>query len=142
MDREFTVKVSRIPILNPDSHEQWFRRMRLRLEGKDIFYTTKISKEAFAWNGKLVESKTAPEGSKDAQQIQKISGGWDTEKVAQYKKDQAKLFSILTDHLSEDDQNSIDEFGTAVEVWAHLKKKYAKTSVNAANTYLDRIQNF
>ncbi|KAI1001260.1 hypothetical protein K3495_g6934 [Podosphaera aphanis] len=86
------------------------RRIKLRLEGKDIFYTTEISKEAFSWNGKLVESKIAPEGSKNAQQRQKKSGGLNTEKVTQYKKDQAKLLSILNDHLSEDDQNSIDEF--------------------------------
>lgn len=74
--------------------------------------------------------------------FQKLRGTWNTEKVAQSKKDQARVISILTDQLFDDDQNIIDEFTSVKEVWAQLIKKYGKLSVTAANSYVDKIQPF
>ena len=115
MERGY-VQSTNLSELNRDNHEQWFRRIKLRLEGDDIFYTTEMLLNTFAVEGKLVE------------------GCWNNEKKAQFKKDQAKLLSVLADHLSEEDQRLIDEFGTAVEVWARLRTKYRKTSTTAVNS--------
>ena len=39
----------RIPTLSRDNHESWFRRMQLRLEGKELFYVIETTREEFAW---------------------------------------------------------------------------------------------
>lgn len=86
---------SNLSELNRSNHEQWFRRIKLRLEGEDIFYTAEMSLEAFAMEGRLAEIKLKNdnESSSSSLKAEKLEGYWNQVKKAQFKKDQAKLLS-------------------------------------------------
>lgn len=134
--REKDPNTQGIPILNRQNHEKWFRRMKLRLEGKDLFYSVEKTKEEFAWINRATEheggdvSENIKKGKVRESEIdnlttsfQKLGGCWNDEKALKFHRDESKLLSILTDFLSEDDQNIIDEYLTAKQVWSQLKKE-------------------
>lgn len=151
MTRESTQILS-IPVLSRHNHEAWFRRMKLRLEGKGIFYTAQQTIEEFACTKRNPTSgeKEVPKfknRDKDeidnlASQFERLGGSINVDKESQFNQDQSKLLSILTDHLTEDDQIIVDECGTAKRVWSALKKKYGKINITTANSAINSIQKF
>lgn len=144
----------RIPVLDRENWENWFRQMKLQLQSKEVFYTTEQSKEQYAWivncKGKEEsDGKATPDTENGDAGIQKLTsdferlgGTWNKEKAQQFDKDQAKALYCIVTCLSLDDQEIIDEYETAEKVWTRLKSKYSKTSESTANTYMTRLQNF
>ncbi|POS81982.1 hypothetical protein EPUL_006334, partial [Erysiphe pulchra] len=109
-----------IPILSQDSHERWFRNMRVRLRARGVIYVIDQSLEEFA--------HISTPGTSN---VDKIT-----------EKDDATVVSVLMSHLNEDDEALIDEYPTAKSFWSHILAKYSKTSPMTANENLTAIQTF
>lgn len=151
MTREST-QISSIPTLSRNKHEAWFRRMKSRLEGKGIFYTAQQTIEEYACikrNPISGENEVPKFKNRDKDEIdnltskfERLGGSINIDRENQFNQDQSKLLSILTDHLTEDDQIIVDECGTAKGVWSELKKKYGKINITTANSAINSIQRF
>ncbi|RKF57117.1 hypothetical protein OnM2_076058 [Erysiphe neolycopersici] len=117
---------NRIFVLTRENHEKWFRKVQFKAQAKGYFYVVEISKEKFAWISKDVgpasrsqkptelnaNSSDDPLGEVISK-IEKLGGSWNVEKSVKYAQDTAKLFSYLTDCLSDEDQAILDEFDSA-----------------------------
>lgn len=141
---------NRIPILNQENHEKWFRQMRIQLRGKDYFYTiesTLMQHAAIATpDGKsgYTSQNTAPMEIDDAvlTQINDVKVYLNIDKKAKYQKDEASALAYICRSLSDDDEALADEYQTASVLWNYLKKKYTRTSAITANSYMTLIQTF
>ncbi|KAI1006810.1 hypothetical protein K3495_g1410 [Podosphaera aphanis] len=133
-----------------------------------FFYVTQTTKESFAWikqeggpiaqtgesskdeesegKGKDIEVREKETEGKNAigltSKFEKLGGSWHTEKLKSFEQDTARFFSYLTDHLGGDDQGVFDEYGSAMDVWNHLKAKYSKFSESTASNFMSKIQSF
>ncbi|KAI1559706.1 UBN2 multi-domain protein [Pyrenophora tritici-repentis] len=113
----------KIPQLTAENHDTWFRRNKVKLKGKKVFYVCEknlVQHCQIAIAGELTE---AMEEDK-------------------YLEDEATAIDLLFRSLSEDDQALIDEYDTAFQFWAYLQKKYTQTDATTANIYMTRIQTF
>ncbi|KAG6019470.1 hypothetical protein E4U19_007204, partial [Claviceps sp. Clav32 group G5] len=62
--------------------------------------------------------------------FERMGGSWNIERKKEWTNANAKCLSIMIDGLSSADGVIIDEHKTAAAVWAHLQKRYAKTSAS------------
>ncbi|KAI1507677.1 hypothetical protein Ptr86124_013394 [Pyrenophora tritici-repentis] len=100
----------KIPKLTAENHDAWFRRNKVKLKGKRVFYTAKVC--------------------------------INVDKRDKYLEDEATAIDLLFRSLGDDDQALIDEYDTAFQFWAYLRKKYTQNNATAANMYMTRIQTF
>jgi hypothetical protein len=133
-----------IPILNKKNHESWFRQQRIRLRGKQVFYTCEQRVEEYARVATMGDIAQGLEeldiADATSRQTQKIRVNVD--KRNKYEADQATALSLLFQALTEDDQALNDEYEFAYDFWAYLKQKYSQTNENTADKYMTRIQRF
>ncbi|KAG9240605.1 hypothetical protein BJ878DRAFT_546079 [Calycina marina] len=113
-----------IPTLARNNHEAWFRRYKIKLKGKEIFYVCEqilVQYCKVATVGELTDvleklDITEVKGSKRVR--------INIEKKAKYLKDDATALDLMFKSLSDDDQSLIDEYEHAYNLWAYLQKKY------------------
>ena len=166
MEDQTTEKSVRIPTLTRENHEAWFRRMKIKLRGKGIFYTVEKTLEAYAWiaspkgSGKPVSTPSETLSTlsdaaavvedtlrkskidKLADDFQRWGGSWIIEKKEAYAKAEALALDIMLQSLDEEDQALVDEYECALDFWTALKVKYSKTNESTANTYMAKIAQF
>ncbi|KAF7567667.1 hypothetical protein PtrM4_142580 [Pyrenophora tritici-repentis] len=131
----------KIPKLTAENHDAWFRRNKVKLKGKRVFYVCEKSLEKHC-------QLPTPGDLSDAVKELDITDN-KTIKVCinvdmrnKYLEDEATAIDLLFRSLSDDDQALIDEYDTAFQFWAYLRKKYTQTDATAANMYMTRIQTF
>jgi hypothetical protein len=170
MDDQNNDKSSRIPTLTRENHEAWFRRMKIKLKGKGIFYTVEKNLQTHAWivdpkakapraatpsstttgsseaaaaMGDALNSTLEKHGiDKLAEDFAKWGGSWNIDRKDAYVKAEAYALDIMLQSLDEEDQALIDEYETALGIWTALKVKYSKTHEFTANTYMTKIAQF
>lgn len=133
-----------IPILTRENHETWFRRYKVKLNGKSVFYVVGKSMQDHCKVATVGEITNAFE-ELDITETDKITVTKvriNIDRKAQYLKDEAIALELMFRALSFDDQALIDEYDTAFTFWAHLKTKYSEIDATAANTYMTMIQTF
>jgi hypothetical protein len=146
-----------LPILSRENHEDWFRRARIKIKGKGIFYTVETSRTEYAWINReggaagtpattdTTSSRTG-EGDKGVEnitsQFERIGGTWSLDKAKEWDQADARALEIILEGLGQDDAVLVDEYETAMAVWTQLKIKYEKTSATTANQYMTLMQNF
>lgn len=144
-----------LPTLTRESHEDWFRQVKLEIKSKGVFYTIETTRKDFAWipsEGRRKEqapppetlSSTSTDTSIDqlASEFEQLGGTWDLEKSRQWDRDEAKALKIILEGLSSDDSTILDEYETAASVWTQLKLKYERTSTSTANQYMTSLHAF
>ncbi|KAI1663808.1 Short chain type dehydrogenase [Pyrenophora tritici-repentis] len=131
----------KIPKLTAENHDAWFRRNKVKLKGKRVFYVCEKSLEKHC-------QLPTPGDLSDAVKELDITDN-KTIKVCinvdmrnKYLEDEATAIDLLFRSLSDDNQALIDEYDTAFQFWAYLRKKYTQTDATAANMYMTRIQTF
>ena len=136
-DKEY----EKIPTLTRENHETWFRRYKIKLKGKDVFY---VCEKPLLEHCKVatVGEITAALEELDITDAANARVRINIEKKAKYLKDEASALDIMFRSLSEDDQSLIDEYETAYALWAYLQKKYSQTDATTANIYMTKIQMF
>ncbi|KHJ32231.1 hypothetical protein EV44_g3101 [Erysiphe necator] len=135
-----------IPILSGDNHDSWFRRYKVKLTGKGVFYVVEQTVSE-ACRIASVDSLTKGVENLDLKQEQNSStsrteGIMNLEKREKYLRDEATAIDYLFKSLSLDDQALYDEHDTAYDLWLYLKKKYQQTDPTTANEYMTLIQTF
>ncbi|KAI1510786.1 Retrotran-gag-2 domain containing protein [Pyrenophora tritici-repentis] len=132
----------KIPQLTAENHDTWFRRNKVKLKGKKVFYVCEknlVQHCQIAIAGELTEAMEELEIA-EADKHTKIRVN--IEKRDKYLEDEATAIDLLFRSLTEDDQALIDEYDTAFQFWAYLQKKYTQTDATTANIYMTRIQTF
>ena len=156
MDDQQDKLITRIPTLTRENHEAWFRRMKIKLKGKGIFYTIEQTAETYAWiadpKAKGIAtppSNTTPHDATKKNSIDKLvedfarwGGSWNIEKKEAYNKAESNALDIMLQSLNEEDQALIDEYETALGLWTALQVKYSKTNESTANIYMGKITQF
>ncbi|KAI1006133.1 hypothetical protein K3495_g2081 [Podosphaera aphanis] len=122
-------------ILSRLNHEKWFRNIQFKAQAKGYFCVTQTTKEKHAW---ILREGGASQESDSKEK--KIPIPAETAQV--FDRDTAKFFSLLTDHLSDDDQSVFDEYQRPCDIWKRLKDKYDKPSEATASLYMKKIQDF
>ncbi|KAF7578672.1 UBN2 multi-domain protein [Pyrenophora tritici-repentis] len=132
----------KIPQLTAENHDTWFRRNKVKLKGKKVFYVCEknlVQHCQIATASRLTE---AMEELEIAETDKHTKIRVNIEKRDKYLEDEATAIDLLFRSLSEDDQALIDEYDTAFQFWAYLQKKYTQTDATTANIYMTRIQTF
>ncbi|KAI1516726.1 Retrotran-gag-2 domain containing protein [Pyrenophora tritici-repentis] len=132
----------KIPQLTAENHDTWFRRNKVKLKGKKVFYVCEknlVQHCQIATASRLTE---AMEELEIAETDKHTKIRVNIEKRDKYLEDEATAIDLLFRSLSEDDQALIDEYDTAFQFWAYLQKKYTQTDATTANIYMTRIQKF
>ncbi|KAI1509883.1 Retrotran-gag-2 domain containing protein [Pyrenophora tritici-repentis] len=119
----------KIPKLTAENHDAWFRRNKVKLKGKRVFYVCEKSLE------KHCQLPTPGD-------LSTVKVCINVDMRNKYLEDEATAIDLLFRSLSDDDQALIDEYDTAFQFWAYLRKKYTQTDATAANMYMTRIQTF
>ena len=132
----------KIPKLTAENHDAWFRRNKVVLKGKRVFY---VCEKGVVEHCQI---KT-PEGLVESFEELEVSGAEKPTKVRlnidkrnKYLEDEATAIELLFRSLSDEDQALIDEYETAFDLWAYLRKKYTQTDTTAANMYMTKLQTF
>lgn len=140
-----------LPTLSRECYEDWFRRAKVKVKSKGVFYTIETTRTEFAWiprEGGIKSQTPASETPSDStvdditNAFERLGGSWNLDKSKQWDQDDSKALEIILEGLGEEDAVLIDEYETAAAVWTQLKLKYDKTSSSTANQYMTRIQNF
>lgn len=142
-----------LPTLTRDNYEDWFRRAKVKIKSKGVFYTIETTRTEFAWIQReggvkqaipTLASETSSSSTIDGitSGFERIGGTWNLEKAKEWDQDDSKALEIILEGLDEDDAVLIDEYETSSAVWTQLKLKYEKTSSSTANQYMTSIQNF
>lgn len=143
MDKE---KSWEIPILSGDNHDSWFRRYKVKLTGKGVFYVVEqtVSEACrIASVDSLTKGVKKLDLKKDQNSSTSITEGLlNLEKKEKYLRDEATAIDYLFRSLSLDDQALYDEHDTAYDLWSYLRKKYQQTDPTTANEYMTLIQTF
>jgi hypothetical protein len=132
----------KIPKLTTENHNAWFCRNKVKLIGKRVFYVCErdlVQHCQTVTVGGLTEAMEELDIT-EAGKHTKIRVN--IEKRDKYLEDEATAIDLLFRSLSEEDQALVDEYDTAVQFWAYLRKKYTHTDATAANMYMTRIQTF
>ncbi|KHJ35699.1 hypothetical protein EV44_g4165 [Erysiphe necator] len=108
-----------IPILSGDNHDSWFRRYKVKLTGKGVFYVVEQTVSE-AYRIASVDSLTKGVENLDLKQEQNSStnrteGLVNLEKKEKYLRDEATAIDYLFKSLSLDDQALYDEHDTAYD---------------------------
>ena len=109
----------RIPQLTSENHDTWFRRNKVKLKGKGVFYVcekTLVQHCQIAQVGELTE---AMEELNITGNITGIKIRVNIDKKKKYLEDEATAFDILFKSLSDEDEALIDEYETAFQFWAY-----------------------
>ena len=132
----------KIPQLTAENHDTWFRRNKVKLKGKRVFYVcekTLVQHCQIAQVGKLTE---AMEELDITEVDTKTKIRLNIDKKEKYLEDEATAIDLLFRSLSDEDQALIDEYETAFQFWAYLREKYSQTDATTANIYMTKIQTF
>jgi hypothetical protein len=128
----------KIPKLTTENHDAWFRRNKIKLKGKRVFYVCEKNLEEhcqIATAGDLSDAVKAL----DITDNKTVKVCINVEKRDKYLEDEATAIDLLFRSLSDDDQALVDEYDTAFQFWAYLRKKYTQTDATAANMYMTGI---
>lgn len=133
-----------IPILDRNNHESWFRQQKIRLKGKQVFYTCEQRLQDYAG---VATVGTIAQGLAELDVADSISGQAqkiriNIDKRDKYEADQAKALSLLFQSISEDDQALTDEYDTVYAFWTHLQAKYSLIDESTASKYMTKLQTF
>ena len=112
----------KIPKLTAENHDAWFRRNKVVLKGKRVFYVCEkgvVEHCQITTPGGLVESFEELEVS-SAERPTEVHLNID--KRNKYLEDEATAIELLFRPLSDEDQALIDEYETAFDLWAYLRK--------------------
>ncbi|TAQ86988.1 hypothetical protein B7494_g4697 [Chlorociboria aeruginascens] len=140
-----------LPTLTRDNHEDWFRRAKVKIKSKGMFYVIETTRIEFAWiqreGGIKLSANTPSTDSTDGvadvtNQFERLGGSWNLEKAKTWDQDDAKAIEIIIEGLGENNAVLIDEYEIASAVWTQLKLRYKATSSATANQYMTNIQNF
>jgi len=131
----------KIPNLTAENHDAWFRRNKIKLKGKRVFYVCEKSLEEHC---QIVTAEDLSDAVKELDITDKktVKVRINVDKRDKYLEDEATAIELLFRSLSGDDQALIDEYDTAFQFWAYLQRKYTQTDATAANMYMTRIQTF
>jgi hypothetical protein len=134
----------RIPILDRENHDSWFRQQRIKLRGKQVFYTCEKKVEEYARVATIgdITKELEELDITDTNTKQTSTIRINIEKKKKYDEDEATALALLFRSLSEDDQALTDEYESVYDFWAYLKKKYAQMDAVTANKYMTKIQTF
>jgi hypothetical protein len=130
-----------IPKLTTENHDSWFRRNKVKLKGKRVFYVCERSLEEHCRIATAEDLSDAVKGL-DITDNKTVKVRINVDKRDKYLEDEATAIDLLFRSLSDDDQALVDEYDTAFQFWAYLRKKYTQTDATAANMYMTRIQTF
>jgi hypothetical protein len=130
-----------IPKLTAENHDGWFRRNKVKLRGKRVFYVCERSLEEHCRIA-TVEDLSDAVKELDITDNKTVKARINVDKRDKYLEDEATAIDLLFRALSDNDQALVDEYGTAFQFWAYLRKKYTQTDATAANMYMTRIQTF
>jgi hypothetical protein len=130
-----------IPKLTAENHDSWFRRNKVKLRGKRVFYVCERSLEEHC---RIATAEDLSDAVKELgiTDNKTVKVRINVDKRDKYLEDEATAIDLLFRSLSDDDQALIDEYDTAFQFWAYLRKKYTQTDATAANMYMTRIQTF
>ncbi|KAF7569560.1 UBN2 multi-domain protein [Pyrenophora tritici-repentis] len=106
----------KIPQLTAENHDTWFRRNKVKLKGKKVFYVCEknlVQHCQIAIAGELTEAMEELEIA-EADKHTKIRVN--IEKRDKYLEDEATAIDLLFRSLTEDDQALIDEYDTAFQI--------------------------
>ncbi|RKF79392.1 hypothetical protein GcM3_056040 [Golovinomyces cichoracearum] len=135
-----------IPVLAQDTHERWFRKMKIRLRAKGVDYVIEQSIREYAALGSsdeaYVSNITKGVSGLSLEHSEKVR--YDIDKKVKWERDDATALSMMMmmKILNEDDEALSDEYVTTKSFWEYLKKNYSKTSPFTANENLTAIQPF
>lgn len=141
----------KVPVLDRNNHESWFRRMEMKLRAKECFYVIETSKYDFAWVHRADGIRTGNTGTPSteasvddiANSFERLGGSWNIEKAAKYKKDEATALFMIFEGLSETDESLYEEYNSACTLWRHLRDvKYGQTSTADVNKYTSKLQSY
>ena len=127
-----------IPKLTAENHDSWFRRNKVKLRGKRVFYVCERSLEEHC---RIATAEDLSDAVKELgiTDNKTVKVRINVDKRDKYLEDEATAIDLLFRSLSDDDQALIDEYDTAFQFWAYLRKKYTQTDATAANMYMTRI---
>ncbi|RKF80004.1 hypothetical protein GcM1_197016 [Golovinomyces cichoracearum] len=133
-----------VPVLAQDTHERWFRKMKIRLRAKGVDYVIEQSLRQYAALGGPDETYVSniTKGVSELSLEHNDHLRYDIDKKAKWEGDDATALSMMIKRLNEDDEALVDEYITTKSFWEYLKKKYSKTSPLTANENLTAIQTF
>lgn len=131
----------KIPKLTAENHDAWFRRNKVKLKGKRVFY---VCERSLIDHCQVASIAELPDAVKelDITDNKTVKVRINVDKKDKYLEDEATAIDLLFRSLSDDDQALIDEYDTAFQFWAYLQKKYTQTDAAAANMYMTMIQTF
>jgi hypothetical protein len=130
----------KIPKLTAENHDAWFRRNKVKLKGKRVFY---VCEKSLAECCRIATANELPDAMREMDITDKTAKAYiNIDKRDKYLEDEATAIDLLFRSLSDDDQALVDEYDTAFQFWAYLRKKYTQTDATAANMYMTRIQTF
>lgn len=132
----------KIPQLTAENHDTWFRRNKVKLKGKRVFYVCEKSLEKHCQIAQVGELTDAMEELSVGEVDKGVKIRVNVEKKEKYLEDEATAIDILFRSLSDEDQALIDEYETAFQFWAYLGEKYSQTDATTANIYMTKIQTF
>ncbi|KAI0994064.1 hypothetical protein K3495_g14119, partial [Podosphaera aphanis] len=147
-------KYNALENLTQDNHEYWFRRMKLKLQSKDVYFTIENTVIEYALITRVegsIKPKLKPTGQETngdpeidqlANSFEALGRTWNIEKKKEYTKAQASALNYMLECLIIEDHSLVDEHETARGVWNALKTKYSKTSESTANEYMSMITSF
>lgn len=139
---EIKEQTKSIPNLTQETHDRWFRQMKIQLKGKDWFYTIESTLQEHAKVGGVGMEVDGTEVFPILEGSKVVNIRLNLDKKAKYLKDEASALSYMCRSLSDDDEALVDEYDTARTLWNYLKSKYSRTSDITANSYLTMIQTF
>ena len=124
----------KIPKLTAENHDAWFRRNKVKLKGKRVFY---VCERSMAEHCQIATTGDLSDTDKKTTEVR-----INVETRDKYLEDEATAIDLLFRSLSGYDQALVDEYDTAFQFWAYLRKKYTQTNATAANMYMTKIQTF
>ena len=139
-----------IPTLAQDNHDLWFRRYKIKLKGKGIFYVcTKDIQDAckVAGDGLKEEQYKGMEAEYEWVEIEdekkvKTKITLNIEKKSKYMEDDAHTLDLMFKALNEGDQALYDQYPSAFTMWKHLQLKYNTPNEFQARDLLNKITHF
>jgi hypothetical protein len=104
----------KIPNLTAENHDAWFRRNKIKLKGKRVFYVCEKSLEEHCQIATVGDLSDAAE-ELDITDRKTVKVCINVDKRVKYLEDEATAIDIRFRSLSGDDQALIDEYDTAFQ---------------------------
>jgi hypothetical protein len=104
----------KIPKLTTENHDAWFRRNKIKLKGKRVFYVCEKNLEEHC---QIATARDLSDAVKalDITDNKTVKVRINVNKRDKYLEDEATAIDLLFRSLSDDDQALVDEYDTAFQ---------------------------